>query len=295
MRLAERIGRAVSSCDGVERALSSESTPEPSSRPDIEFPLRVRGGDARGVLPQAERRDPRGAKQPPLPHLYASLLSAQGPFGLEVELKSEERLVGAWDIELEVAGAAQPARAAAHLYACASIRDDPRATGIFLVVRRWVAWEPDKPQRERLYESLSVAVLERLDSLLGDGVDESDEARSCVLFLVDGRRDHDAADFSLDRLQIRILEDLESAHAITGMDLRVAHGRGTGTRPQPTFAPTDRAPSPGEGPVTEPCPAPGTGPPRSRPSLVGEVFVRETLSPENMRWNRRSTDRRPNR
>jgi hypothetical protein len=230
-----------------------------------------------------------------MPFLFDRLLCATGPFGLGVEFKSDERAVGTWTIELGARGddAAHPARANANLFVCASATSDARATGAFLVIRQWRVNASDKEQLERLYEMLSIAAIERLDSLLGGVANRAGESRLCVIYLMDGRR-FDRRNFSLDRLQIRLLEDLEGALSLAEVDLRVAHGRGTGTPPHAVFASTRPAPMQANDSAL------GSGDGRASPSPaahnlpVGEVFVRETLSPENVRWNRRASDR-PNR
>lgn len=283
---------------GVWCDLMTLPVPAPPAPIDIEFPLKTRGGDATGA--QRVTADPNAAIEPmtsiaasprvPLPFLADRLLSARAPFGLEVEVKSEERVVGTWKIEVNPrdAGGAYVSQAKANLYVCASGRGDARATGAFLVVRQWWVRVSDRQQIEQLYKSLSVAALERLDALLGSVPDDTGQSRACVLFLVDGRR-HDRKPLRLDRLQIRLLADLEGHHAIAGVDLSVAHGRGTGTRPSTVFASTLPAPLSsdfGAGPDENPS---ATAPPRM--SLIGEVFVRETVSAPNVRWNRRASDR----
>ena len=266
---------------------------------DIEFPLKTRGEDATGV--HRTGRDANGAigrqrgvaRSPQIiPFLVGRLLSARRPFGLDVELKSKERVVGTWSIEVNPRGAGDVyvSQAKANLYVCGSARGNARATGAFLVVRQWWVRASDQAQLEQLYESLSVATLERLHALLaGARADDSGEPRSCVLFLVDGRR-HYRKPFSLDRLQLRLLEELEGRHAIAGLDLRIAHGRGTGTRPHLVFAstmpPSLQSGDSGVGWYGNPA----ADAPPSPLSLVGEVFVRETVSTENLRWNRRASD-----
>jgi hypothetical protein len=212
------------------------------------------------------------------------LSAAGGPFGLEVEQKSDERVVGTWSVELNLRapGGTSLSQAKANLYVCGSARGDLRATGAFLVLRQWWVNVSNPAELEQLYEALSVAALERLDSLLGAAQHNVAERPSCVLFLVDGRS-LQRKPFSLDRLQIRVLEDLESEHAIAGVDLRVAHGRGKGTAPHAAFSMTMPPPLPGE--------THAEGDLRPRGSQPNEVFVRETVSPANLRWNRRASDR----
>lgn len=251
----------------------------PGVRLDIELPPRTRASDAGRAEPS-----------PALPFIVDRLLWAPGPFGLEVEIKSDDRVVGTWSLEVTPRNAADASvsQAKASLHVCGSARRDPRADGAFLVVTQW--WVPaDGEQLEQLYEALSIATIERLDSLLGGSAEgEDSDDRSCVLYLIDGRRG-DRQLFSPDRLQIRILEDLERDHSIPGLDLRVAHHRGAGTRPHVGFASTRPASATlGSDHPSADVVAGGTAQPWRR---VDKIFVRETLSPANMRWNRRATDR----
>jgi len=224
--------------------------------------------------------------RPPLPFIVERLLSAAAPFGLEVEIKSEHRVVGTWPVEVNLHGVGEAfvSQTQADLYVCGSARGDPRSTGAFLVVRQWTAGSSDNRQFEQLYAGLSIAALERLDSLLGGVPNESGAPRECVLYLVDARRT--AAPFRLDRLQNRLLEEMEGNHPIVGLDLLVAHGRGTGTRPHglastvPAALAAESRDTARAGPTTI-----NSGIP------VGEVFIAETVSPENLRWNRRASDR----
>ena len=263
---------------------------------DIELPFRTRAEDSEGASPDAAATNAALGRltavaaplRPPLPFLVEQLLSAAAPFGLEVEIKSEYRVVGRWNLELTLRGVGDAfvSQAQADLYVCASARADPRATGAFLVVRRWSVGGYDSRQLEQLYGSLSVAALERLDSLMGGAPNETGEARECVLYLVDAR--HGAGQFRLDRLQARLLEELEGEHPIAGIDLLVAHGRGKGTRPY-GLAPTVPTPFTVESrneaarAAAQAALAPGIP--------VGEVFVAEIVSPQNLRWHRRASDR----
>ena len=269
----------------------------PAAEPlDIEFPLRTRAEDAEGASPGAAATNAAIGRltavaaplRPPLPFLVERLLSAAGPFGLEVEIKSEHRVVGTWTVEVNLRGVGDAfvSQAQADLYVCGSARGDPRATGAFLVVRHWSVGSFDSRELEQLYGALSVATLERLDSLLGGVPNESGAARECVLYLVDARRA--AAAFRLNRLQARLLEELEGDHPIVGLDLLVAHGRGTGTRPHGLSA---TVPTPLAAESRNPVRA-GFQETTLAPSIpVGEVFVAETVSPENLRWNRRASDK----
>jgi len=274
--------------------ITPPESPSAAEPLDIEFPLRTRAEDAEGASQGAAETNAAIGRltemaaplRPPLPFLVERLLSAAGPFGLEVEIKSEDRVVGTWSLEVNLRGVddAFVSQARAHLHVCGSARGDPRATGAFLVVRQWSVGSSDSRQLEQLYASLSVATLERLDSLLGGVPNEAGAPRDCVLYLIDARRV--AAPFRLDRLQARLLEELEGEHPIVGVDLLVAHGRGTGTRPHGLAAtvPTPLAVEP-RNPVRGQAPAATPGIP------AGEVFVPETVSPENLRWHRRASDR----
>ena len=223
--------------------------------------------------------------QPPLPFLVERLLTAAGPFGLGVELKSEHRVVGRWNLEINLRGLGDAfvSQCQGDLYVCGSARGDSRATGAFLVVRQWSAGSADSRQLEQLYARLSVAALERLASLLGGVPNEGGGRRDCVLYLVDAR--NGAGPFRLDRLQSRLLEELEGEHPIPGVDMLVAHGRGTGTRPHGLALPAPPAAEPRSAARASEETAVTPGIP------VGEVFIAETVSPENLRWNRRASDR----
>ena len=262
---------------------------------DIELPFKTRAEDAEGASPDAGATNAALGRltavaaplRPPLPFLVERLLSAAGPFGLEVEIKPElpggRHLVGGSHAArrrrgLRVAGPGRSLRL--RLGA-----GRPRATGAFLVVRNWSVGSSDSRQLEQLYGSLAVAALERLDSLLGDVPNEQGGPRECVLYLVEQRQG--GASFRLDRLQARLLEELEGDHPIAGVDLLVAHGRGTGTRPHglASTVPTPLGAESRSG-------ARAGGETTLVPSIpVGEVFVAEIVSPENLRWNRRASDR----
>ena len=274
------------------------STPpaSPSAAPiDIELPFRTRSEDAEGASPAAAATNAALGRltavaaplRPPLPFLVERLLSAAGPFGLAVEIKSDHRVVGHWSLEVTLRGVGEAlvSQAQVDLYVCGSARADPRSTGAFLVVRRWSVGSGDSRQAEQLYGSLAVAALERLDSLLGNVPNEQGASRDCVLYLVDARKT--STFFRLDRLQARLLEELEGDHPVAGVDLLVAHGRGTGTRPH-GLASTLPTPLLAESRNKVRAAAETT----LVPSIpVGEVFVAEVVSPVNLRWNRRASDR----
>lgn len=274
----------------------STSSESPANAPiDIELPFRTRAEDAAGASPDAAATNAAIGRltavaaplRPPLPFLVERLLSAAGPFGLEVEIKSDYRVVGTWSVEVTQRGVGESfvSQAQADLYVCGSARGDPRATGAFLVVRDWTMGSSDSRQLEQLYGSVAVATLERLDSLLGNVPNDQGGPRECVLYLIDQRQA--TASFRLDRLQARLLEELEGDHPVHGVDLLVAHGRGTGTRPHglASTVPTPLGAESRNG---------GSAAPETTlaPRIpVGEVFVAEIVSPENLRWNRRASDR----
>ena len=225
--------------------------------------------------------------RPPLPFLVERLLSAAGPFGLEVEIKSEHRVVGTWAVEVNLRGVGDAfvSQAQADLYVCGSARGDPRATGAFLVVRQWSVGSSDSRQLEQLYAGLSVAALERLDSLLGGVPNESGAPRECVLYLVDARRA--AAPVS--------------ARPAAGSAARGAGRRASDRRRRPARRPWARHRHPAARPRLDGAdaarrrvanPARAAQETTLAPSIpVGEVFVAETVSPENLRWNRRASDK----
>ena len=300
-----RFGHRPRICASAHARLGSSGylsvvTSPPESPPaaealDIEFPFRTRAEDAEGASRDAAETNAAIGRltavaaplQPPLPFLVERLLSAAGPFGLEVEIKSEHRVVGSWSLELNLRGVGDAfvSQAQADLYVCGSARGDPRSTGAFLVVRQWSPASSDSRQLEQLYASLSVAAIERLDSLLGGAANETGGPHECVLYLLDARQA--AAPFHLNRLQARLLEELEGDHPIVGLDLLVAHGRGTGTRPH-SVASTVPTPLAAE---SRNASRPGQAATAASGIPVGEVFIAETVSPENLRWHRRASDR----
>lgn len=215
-------------------------------------------------------------QSPPPPFLFRVLLAAEGPFGLDVDVKPEGRVVGVWsiDVNLRDPGGSCVSQARGNLYVCASVTGDERATGAFLVVRHWRVDDGALAQSDALYDSLSAAVLERLDALMGAAASEERESTSCVLYLVDGRR-FSRKRLSLDTLQARFLRDIEGDRAIAGIDLRIAHGRGTGVSANRSS--------------TLPAALSGDSvPPTAQPDAG---FVAETVSPVNALWNRRATDK----
>lgn len=189
---------------------------------DIELPL---SGNVDGDLTESKVSMP----WMPLPFLVDMLLLAKpDPFGLEIEVKSDDRVVAAWNIEVNPRnGGRYVSQAKAGLYVCASAKGDARATGAFLVIRQWWVNVSDDVQLDQLYTSLGAATLERLNSLMGGFANTTGELRSCVLYLLDDRR-LERKLMSLDRLQAELLSAIDSDGAIAGIGLRIAHGRGTG-------------------------------------------------------------------
>jgi hypothetical protein len=255
-----------------------------TSRPvDIEVPFRGRSGDPgnEGI----------GTLQPSkalhrawdvLPYPVAELLAAPpGPFRLEVEVKHDDRVVGTWCVECTAAdptgvGVSQ-VRAALHV--CGSAAGNPRECGAFLAIGSWWVDAGDPRQVDALYARLGSIVIERLASLLGnDARERSGHAQPLVLYLLDVRRS-DRRSLSLATLQDALLLAMAGGHAVAGVDLKVAHGAGLGT------APTGG----GQGTAWTP-PLPLTFSAMSS-DRRGEVFIRETVSPANVKWNRRASDR----
>jgi hypothetical protein len=260
--------------DGGVRSFDADQ-----AAPDIELPFKTRSTDAlAGSINGLEPGVGRSAG-PSLPFLVRTLLTANGPFGLEVDVKPDGRVVGVWtvDVKLSSERGTSVSQARGHLYVCASPTGDQRATGAFLVVRQW--WvNDDTPllQDQALYGCLSSAVLTRLHALLGSEPHETDEARSCVLYLVDGRR-LARKRFRLSLLHAALVHDSEGEQAVKGIDLRIAHGRGTAKTPLANS--------------TIPALFSDGTPSRAPIATRGEAFVAEVLSPANVLWNRRASDK----
>ncbi|MDQ6628327.1 MAG: hypothetical protein M3Z29_07765 [Pseudomonadota bacterium] len=249
---------------------------------DIELPFRSRLLDD----PDAEAPDPEALPPgPPLPFLVELLLQAKaGRFGLEVEIKADDRVVGTWDLEVSPQDerGAHVSRVKATLYLCGSARADPRATGAFLVLHQWWVNVLNKAQRDQLYGAVAAAVIERLNALLEGVPNEIGESRSCVLYLIDGRSS-ERRPLSLERLQSEFLQALDGENGLVGMKLHISHGRGASGR-----SVTATMPSPLQA-------APAAARPASNGSTAldasDEPFVPETVSPANMRWQRRASDK----
>ena len=267
---------------------------------DIELPFKVRAvdtGRAGDAAATARHRLPA----PPVTTPFASLLdclldSGSGPYGLQVDVKHDHRVVGTWDIYL---GPADPndiraPQTSAILYACVAPDGNPRETAAFLVLTHWWIVSADPVELDQLYEELTYAVLDRLDALMQARTDIAATMPPYVLFLVDGRQKKPRV-FKAARLERAMLRVLGDGRAVPGLDLHVAHGRGTGVSPVSTTQPSDLS-------ATELVPpdiptfrsdsaddAPAKAEPPAEPvrRRAEEVFVAERLSEANLRWMRK--------
>ena len=211
-----------------------------------------------------------------------------GPYGLGVEVKQDDRVVGTWalDVSPRNARAVYVSQARAALHVCLSARGDPRATGAFLVLSHWWVNAADDEQLGQLYVELTDAVLLRLGSLTEHIAAHAEPMPPYVLYLVDGRA-RKVKLFSLPRLASVLLEALGEEGALPGLTLQVAYGKGLGSSPVASTMPaelqvlTERA-----APTRPSAAAPGAPARPGRPVAPGEVFIREALSPENLRWAR---------
>ncbi len=262
--------------DAVRAILAA--APVESAHVDVRLPFTTRSFDeAGGALARLKSEASRGLRGP-LPFLARALLAAEGPFGLEVDVKSDDRVVGVWsiDVHLDAVQGVHASRATGHLHVCASAKGDERATGAFLVVRQGSVTDDDSTLARDLVRRLSAAVLERLDALLGTAASRPLESRVCVLHLVDSRQ-LARKGFDLAALQARLVHDAEGDLGIAGVELRITRGRGTGE--STTMHSTLPAPLSRDGPATAPV------------SLQVGTFVPEFVSPANELWNRRASDK----
>jgi hypothetical protein len=210
------------------------------------------------------------------------LAAPPGPFNLEVDVKHDDRVVGSWSLECNPQDATglRVSQVRADLYVCGSASGNPRESGAFLAISSWWVDADDPTQLESLYAELTEDVIERLSSLLGnDARERIGEPQSLVLYLLDVRR-RDRRTLSLAVLEAALLLEIAGGNRVAGVDLRVAHGKGVGSLPAHDAA--------GGGAPTLPMPL---VPHRRGGDLRGQVFVRETVSPANVKWNRRASDR----
>lgn len=197
-------------------------------------PSRWRGASG---LAQTQPR-PFDEDKPPTHSALAKVLARApaGPYGLTVKVRDEDRVVGTWAIELhprDLTGTLI-CSTQARLQACASTHGDAFSNCAFLIVTRWPSSVLDLNQRGQLYLQLCQGVLARLDSVASQ-LPEAARMPPYVLFLVDGRprQERLRGALSLARLQSELLRELEGSPVGRRLDLRVAHGHGTGSSPLP--------------------------------------------------------------
>lgn len=276
----------------------------PLANVDIELPLKVRADDAtrRRDAAAAAAAAAAQASAPQIATPFAPLLdrlldAGHGPFGLQVDVKHDHRVVGSWEIEIGPSDAADVhgSQARAVLNACVAADGSVRATAAFLVLHHWWVTSADPFQLDQLYEGLTHAVLDRFEWLMEDRADLARTMPPYVVYLVDGRQKKPRV-FKAARLEQSLLRALGDGRAVPGLDLHVAHGRGTGVSPLSATLPDDLGgadrtsseldPSDGEsnGRATKKPPPPE--PVRRR---ADEVFVPERLSQANLRWMRKGS------
>jgi hypothetical protein len=253
----------------------------PSYRADIEVPFTGRDGDP-GARAAGDPDQRLHRVWEVLPYPVAELLAAQpGTFDLAVDVKHDDRVVGSWSVECNPPDPSGllVCHVRSMLYVCGSPAGNPRESGAFLAISSWWVNADDPKQSESLYACLGEEVIARLASLLGDEERAgTGERQSLVLYLLDVRR-RDRRKLSLAVLEAALLLELADGDGVPGVDLKVAHGRGGGSSPIAGFGVNPTLPMPlGFGEAT-------SGDRR------GQVFVRETVTPANTRWNRRASDR----
>jgi hypothetical protein len=265
---------------------------------DIELPFRTRAADAADRPREDRRAEPRtpgisGAARPTLVCAHLPLLdelvaASSGPYGLEVEVKQDGRVVGTWELDVSprIACAVHVSQARAALHVCVSARGDPRATGGFLVLSHWWVNPGDDEQASQLYDELTAAVLVRLGSLTEHIPEHAEPMPPYVLYLVDGRT-RKVKFFSLPRLASDLLEALSRDDVIHKLPLQIAHGRGLGSSPVAPTMPADlRELEQPVAPKQRSAAVPWNPASARRRVEPGEGFVREELSAENLRWAR---------
>ncbi len=278
--------------------------PPPPPPVDIELPFKGRavdqgraGDDGTGA--GASRR----GTPPPITTPFAPLLdqlldSGPGPFRMNVDVKHDHRVVGTWDIDLGPADLSNihVAQASAILYACVAADGNPRETAAFLVLGHWWVNSADPLQLDQLYEELTHAVLDRFEALMEGRTDWSRAMPPYVLYLVDGRQKKPRV-FKAARLEHALLRALGDGRTVPGLDLHVAHGRGTGVSPLSATLPSELSLGdlpPPDVPVFDsetPDDRPGKKAEPAQPvrRRADEVFVPERLSEENLRWMRKGS------
>lgn len=274
------------------------------SRLDIELPFKVRAvADERrdGSDPEADPSH-RAAPGPPVTTPFAPLLdqlldAGPGPFGMQIDVKHDHRVVGTWDIDIcpRDPSDVHVSQANAVLHACVAADGDPRATAAFLVLGHWWVNSADPFQLDQLYEALTYAVLDRFDALMSGRADLARTMPPYVLYLVDGRERKPRV-FKVARLEHMLLRALGDGKAVPGLDLHVAHGRSMGVSPLSATLPSDLSGAdlaPPDVPTIDagsPDSLPAKKPARPAPvrRRAEEVFVPERLSEENLRWMRKT-------
>ena len=283
-------------------APQAEAEPQAGAAPlasvDIELPFKVRSDDA------TRRRDAAAvpAAAPLIATPFAPLLerlldAGRGPFGLHVDVKHDHRVVGSWEIEIGPGGRADVhgSQARAVLHACAAADGHVRATAAFLVLHHWWVTSADPFQLDQLYEGLTHAVLDRFEWLMEERADLARTMPPYVLYLVDGRQKKPRV-FKAARLEHSMLRALGDGRAVPGLDLHVAHGRGTGVSPLSATLPDDLGGAEQTSSEADLIDGESIGRAKKKPPppepvrrRADEVFVPERLSEANLRWMRKGS------
>lgn len=299
------LAAALAAVPDTAPAAATTATPALATRVDIELPFRVRAVDDTGRGDDDPQSDltHRAAAYPAITTPYLCLIdqlldSGAGPFGLQVDVKHDHRVVGTWDIDISPPDSTDVyvSQARATLYVCVSADGNPRATAAFLVLGHWWVNSADPLQLDQLYEALTRAVLDRLDALMERPVGLAPSMPPYVLYLVDGRERKPRV-FKAARLEHALLRALGDGRAVPGLDLHVAHGRGTGVSPLSATLPQNLSEAdlaPPDMPAFDAA-LPYTASPNKVARLspirrrADEVFVPERLSEENLRWMRKAS------
>jgi hypothetical protein len=285
-------------------ALAAVASPAPAKaepQVDIELPFKVRAVDDEPRDGEAARLQ-RTTAAPPVTTPFAPLLdqlldAGPGRFGMQIDVKHDHRVVATWDIDISPRDPADlhVPQAQALLYACVAADGNPRATAAFLVLTHWWVNSADPFELDQLYEGLTYAVLDRFDGLMKERADLARTMPPYVLYLVDGRQRKPRV-FKVARLEHALLRALGDGSAVPGLDLHVAHGRGTGVSPLSATLPSELSPAdilPSDGPLidaeADARPAKKSDPPPPVRRRADEVFVPERLSEENLRWMRKAS------
>lgn len=272
----------------------------PLANVDIELPFKVRADDATrrrdAAVAAAARASAPQIATPFAPLLDRLLDAGHGPFGLQVDVKHDHRVVGSWEIEIGPSESADVhgSQARAVLNACVAADGSVRATAAFLVLHRWWVTSADPFQFDQLYEGLTHAVLDRFEWLMEDRADLARTMPPYVVYLVDGRQKKLRV-FKAARLEQSLLRALGDGRAVPGLDLHVAHGRGTGVSPLSATLPDDLGGADRTSSELDPSDGESTGRATKKPPTepvrrrADEVFVPERLSQANLRWMRKGS------